>query len=290
MVRRCVVGNCKESDVSILSHRFPKTNEFAEKWKIALNLQNFKLDELQKKFVVCTRHFAPKAYRNDISNSLNTTALPNLEKNNDNERIFTTEPSVKKQQQQISTATRCHKLPATKKNQEGPIISNVQRVKVIRLDVDGVTEYLKTHKAEIIAEEIQMIEEVVPVEDTEETFEVCEMPTDPEDNTDDEEEKNNLDAVTEPDESFRENEPEAAYLNEIVLSHKETQTDQLPPPEIITQQPLITKDDKLVKLLYPEFQEFDKIKLIELVIEKDRKIESLENKNKKLELAMKNLL
>lgn len=282
MVRRCVVESCKESDVSILSHRFPKTSEFAGKWQIALNLQSFALDDLQKKFVVCTRHFAPKAYRNEISNSLNTTALPNLEENSDNERILTTDPSFKKRQQTpTNTPARCHKLPPTKKKLDDPIISNVQRVKVIRLDVNGVNEYLKSQRAEIIAEEV----EFVPVEDNEETFEVCEMPTEPEENADYEEEQEN----EEPEENHLEN--ETVNQNEIVQSHQETQTDPLPPPpETITQQPPVTKDDKLIKLLYPEFQDFDKIKLIELVIEKDRKIESLESKNKKLELAMKNLL
>lgn len=294
MVRRCIAEGCKESDISILSHRFPKTQDIAEKWQRALSLEKYTIDDLQKKFVVCTKHFAPKSYRNEISNSLNTTAVPNLDENEDNERIYTTDPSIKKQQNSITPA-RCHKLPPNAQKRQLDVSTN-SKVKFIRLNADKVTEYLSAHKIRIIDELEQEIEEIVPSEDVEETFEVCEMANESEEAEQHLEKKHeesqepfvehfdllekNLQAIDDP-------------VPEILQCDQETQTD--PTPEIIkvinTRSDLVeSKDDKLIKLLYPEFQDFDKIQLIELVNERDRKIEALEDKIKKLELAMRNLL
>ncbi|CRK98915.1 CLUMA_CG012253, isoform A [Clunio marinus] len=51
-----------------------------------------------------------------------------------------------------------------------------------------------------------------------------------------------------------------------------------------------SKDDKLFCILYPEFIGLSKVQLGELLTEKIQKIEKLEDKNHKLEVAMKALL
>ena len=86
MVRLCVIGDCKETDTTILSHRFPKKEDACLIWKQALELKDYSCPELIKKYVVCTRHFSSGAYRNEISNHLNTTAIPNLNLNPSNTR------------------------------------------------------------------------------------------------------------------------------------------------------------------------------------------------------------
>lgn len=97
MVRRCCVANCTETDLSILAHRFPKPDHIAQRWQEDLNIKLISLKELQRgSYVVCTKHFKPSDYRNFSSNCLNTTAVPNLEKNTDNERIFKTKLKLKK--------------------------------------------------------------------------------------------------------------------------------------------------------------------------------------------------
>ncbi|CAO1403271.1 unnamed protein product [Diamesa hyperborea] len=86
MVRKCCVEKCLETDLTILSHRFPKS-KIAEEWQQALNLTQYDPDNLKKSYVVCTKHFTSKAYRNNVSNFLNSTALPNLKVNQCNTRI-----------------------------------------------------------------------------------------------------------------------------------------------------------------------------------------------------------
>jgi THAP domain len=291
MVRRCIAKECKESDISILSHRFPKTLEIASKWQKALKLDKYSINDLQKKFVVCTKHFSPKSYRNEISNSLNTTAIPNLNDNEDNERILTTDPSVKKQQT-LNTPARCHKLPPTfqKHKLENSPVLNHSKIKLIKLGANDVNQYLNV---KVIEEDNQLIEEIVPSDDVEETFEICEITEDRIDYHNDVEEEE----IVEPEEPVIESEEIVENLEPEIIqcvcnSDQETQTDSS--PEVLANRcvPNIpeSKDDKLIKLLYPEFSDFNKIQLIELVNERDRKVEALEEKIKKLELAMRNLL
>lgn len=78
MVRYCVVSNCGCSDNQILCHRFPRNSQQAEVWRNVLALRNYSLYDLQRKYVVCTRHFELKEYRSPVSNCLNTTAIPTL--------------------------------------------------------------------------------------------------------------------------------------------------------------------------------------------------------------------
>lgn len=270
MVRRCVVKDCRESDISVLSHRFPKTQESAMKWQKALKVENYSLEDLQRKNVVCTRHFSSNSYRNEISNSLNTTAVPNLDKNLDNERIFSTNPANKHQQQEITPA-RCHKLPNQKRKLEGSAILNMANVKLIRIGSSQIMQN-KQDFEESLSNDESLSNEV------EETFECFELNSDTDNIVDD-----NFQEITGySDENMLET-PDHVPL--ITYSEQETQTD--PSTPATTDE---SKEDKLVKILYPEFERIGKIELIELVKEKNRKIEALNEKIEKLELAMKNLL
>lgn len=76
MVRKCVVNNCTSSDITILSHRFPRNQKLAKQWQENLNVEHISLKDLFLKYVVCTNHFKKSDYRNPISNHINYTAIP----------------------------------------------------------------------------------------------------------------------------------------------------------------------------------------------------------------------
>lgn len=76
MVRKCIVPNCTSSDITILSHRFPRNKELAIKWQEILNVEHTPINDLFNKHVVCTKHFKRSDYRNPVSNHLNYTAIP----------------------------------------------------------------------------------------------------------------------------------------------------------------------------------------------------------------------
>lgn len=78
MVRNCVVQTCSESDKTILAHRFPKVLDNRKKWQDSLGLQDYDLEQLYNKYVVCINHFRPSDYRNAVSKHLNVTAVPHL--------------------------------------------------------------------------------------------------------------------------------------------------------------------------------------------------------------------
>ncbi|GAB0099208.1 hypothetical protein DMENIID0001_150560 [Sergentomyia squamirostris] len=77
MVRNCAVSGCTSSDLSRLSHRFPRDAERAQQWKDALNL-NKSIEELIEKYTVCQLHFEERDYRNWKSHHLNKTSIPKL--------------------------------------------------------------------------------------------------------------------------------------------------------------------------------------------------------------------
>lgn len=76
MVRKCIVPNCTSTDITILSHRFPRNKKLAIQWQETLNVENTSINDLFNKHVVCTKHFKKSDYRNPISNHLNYTAIP----------------------------------------------------------------------------------------------------------------------------------------------------------------------------------------------------------------------
>lgn len=283
MVRRCPVGVCRETDQTILAHRFPMKLDMANQWRDALNLKEFSIDELQKKFVICTKHFKPSSYRNEISNSLNTTAVPNLLNNIENERIQMTNPAVKIGKDLVPA--RCHKLPPyitafIDKNSNGEKRAKRSRRESLTKSTEDLSELIRTST------------KIVQVKEVAETFQVFEM------------HENEL--AVESQEEIEEEEAlqleldtqeleEQETVTAKIFTNQDTQTDPpLPQEEQKSSNTpstnLESKDDKLIGILYPEFQDMTKIQLIELLNERSRKIESLEEKVKKLELAMRNLL
>lgn len=274
MVRQCVVDSCMESDKTLLTHRFPKAADMLKSWQISLNLQKISLDDLHRKFAVCTKHFAASAYRNEISNSLNTTAIPNLKNNSDNERVFTTSIAVRNQ---ITAPTRCHK-PVTSLSLQ----KSAQFVRIVTA-ADHAVKRMKFDKSDSVSysvddesqEEPEMFEIYEPAEEDStrlnEDLPPAQIPA----------VSQNQETQTDPIEPETEEKVETCTI--------ETQTDTLPVKEFPVQNPE-AKDDKLITILYPEFSGMNKIQLIELVNERSRKIESLEDKVVKLEKAMRNLL
>ncbi|CRK98913.1 CLUMA_CG012019, isoform A [Clunio marinus] len=79
---------------------------------------------------------------------------------------------------------------------------------------------------------------------------------------------------------------------EFVLNQRdqETQTDAFVVSDKRQEDSNQSKDDKLFCILYPDFVDLSKVQLGELLTEKIHKIEKLEDKNHKLEVAMKALL
>lgn len=277
MVRRCVVDGCSESDKTMLAHRFPKTGDMANKWQKALNVENYSIDDLTKKFVVCTKHFTASAYRNEISCCLNTTSVPNLKENTCNHQRAQMKGFAYRKP--ASLPVRCHSLPEPGKH--SPI-----QFKRIKLDEDLIQTLDEGD-----------IEEVVQVEEEEETFEICEYAEDEPEILENQE----IQEIQEIQETKILKELEIPPLLVPQFSvfdqhNQETQTDPLPEVQptdsvkVIAEIVHPSKDDKLISILYPEFQSLEKLQLIELLNEKSRKIESLEEKVKKLELAMRNLL
>lgn len=251
MVRNCAVNNCNETDTSLLSHRFPKSKDIAETWRGVLGL-TIPLCDLQRKFVVCTKHFATTAYRNVISNSLNTTAIPGLGANLDNERIFTTRPALKKE---LDAPTRCHKTLAS------PMPADPKFQQNKRLKLDGNAEVFVTTPEPTTLN---------PAQEVIDGFEIYHL----------------SDTQQSEEEILDETLAEQDRL--LVKSDQEVQTDPVECEPTHHQEG--SKDDKLISILYPEFQNFSKIQLIELLAERNRKIESLEEKVQKLDQAMRELL
>lgn len=272
MVRRCAVAGCRETDITILAHRFPKTNEIVAAWQKALDLDKYTSNELHKRFVVCCRHFSATAYRNVISNSLNTTAIPNLNENIENDRINVRNPGCYRK---FSVPTRCHKLPD---KLEGSLKAKSSQPPIKRLKLEAILQ-----KALETAESPKEIKKIVPVDcsSEDETYELCEVSDIDEDE----------DAKSELFEFEDLPEVKIPKISEVVLTDQTTQTENIGlPTDDRLSIPEVSKDDKLIGILYPEYQNVEKIKLIEMLCEKNQKIEALEEKLKKLELAMRDLL
>lgn len=265
MVRRCCVQGCINSDRTILAHRFPKTDSMIIQWQKSLDLQRYSLEDLRKRFVVCTKHFSATSYRNEASNCLNTTAVPTLCENICNERS---------QKDLLKRA-----------------------ITTIELNIEGFNERLqpltKRPKEDMQSEEIDSV--VLQVEEEPETFELCEYDESAVVDRDEVSTSidDNMELVTTDKNPVIEIDQ---YYEEISKCDQETQTDNrvgLNEPAVIQEsivQEKESKDDKLINILYPEYKELRKIQLIEILNDKNRKIETLEEKLKKLELAMRNLL
>lgn len=252
MVRRCCVENCTESDLSILAHRFPKTSEMALKWQTALNITSILLKDLQtKSYVVCTKHFKASDYRNQNSNCLNSTAVPNFNVNSDNERIQTTKG---KDLPKFLKSIKCHKasIPSNEKRS-----SDVQINKVVK-------------KIRIQDQPSNTDENFYEIDDGEE----------------DDDDFNSVYVEIKKTPNIQHHE-QSTMTESKKFKNQEVQTtlESRPPPNNRDD-----KDDKMIALLYPKYAGANKIDLIKMLIEKDLKIKSLEEKEQKLENALTSLL
>lgn len=204
--------------------------------------------------------------------------------NADNERVQTTNPTLKKNN---FAPTRCHKLPRFVTYKANPLTMAVPMLKKIKLKLDA--EVFEKPSEELVE---SFSEEIVQVEDeVEETFEVCEYAEEDQSMVEEDQSMAEAEQSMEPMDQPIQEETHFDVVEErteVVRCNQETQTDPVVPDE--PAQPPESKDDKLISILYPEFKGMNKIQLIDLVSEKNRKIESLEEKVKKLELAMRNLL
>ncbi|KAG5681473.1 hypothetical protein PVAND_010905 [Polypedilum vanderplanki] len=275
MVRRCCVPNCSESDITILSHRFPKDDGIAQEWKSSLGIENIALEDLRQKYSVCTKHFSSVSYRNVISNSLNTTAIPTLEEHLDNERITST-----RNREKNITSKRCNKRAATVS------IDGQIAIKKIILTPEGIKkEVLLTpngFKKEITPKRIK--QEIVELKQTVEASPIESTERENEEEQEEEEQMLYNDSmVSDLGYSTIENQVQpmsVIYVDNSTMTNKRihrnvaTQTQTLINIETSIDENE-SKDDKLIKLLYPEFKLFSKLDLIKLILEKNDAIREL---------------
>ncbi|XP_050096184.1 trimethyllysine dioxygenase, mitochondrial [Anopheles aquasalis] len=79
-LRACCVPCCKREKLELV-HKFPADNERAAQWVKILNVAEFDglpIDNIRKRFFVCTRHFRDSDYKNKASRCINITAVPSL--------------------------------------------------------------------------------------------------------------------------------------------------------------------------------------------------------------------
>lgn len=304
MVRKCCVEKCLETDLTILSHRFPKS-KIAEEWQNALNLTQYDPDNLKKSYVVCTKHFANKAYRNSVSNFLNSTALPNLKVNHCNTRINT------------EILPKCSefysKLPKKKrkiKDDVTDVDNNLVHEYFVGMDDTQTDEQEHQGTIRCLSENGSELEVVVytkcwnsdgPESQNLKTPRVVKMITDKEKDKIKEiiqqehsQEMIEVTSIDESQEELRVDDQILEKLTECVYIHQDSQTDiQAIDPSaknIPKSKNPIDSDDKFIATVYPEYQNKTKMELIELILENNRKIEALDSKVKKFEMAIKNLL
>lgn len=255
MVRRCCVVGCTETDLSILAHRFPKPENVAQKWQENLNLESISLEDLQRgSYVVCTRHFKPSDYRNVNSNCLNTTAVPNHEKNTDNQRIITTKFKPKLKQLVTAPNSISHKTTPSAKRPSLMQIKDVVTIKKIKVDTTTMPKENEDYKNFDIVDELDLLyEDDEAISESQINYQCHEQST-----------------MTETAE-FKDQAIQTAH-EKMPLSN---QSD---------------KDDKIIALLYPKYASSSKIELVKMLIERELKITSLEEKEKQLEKALESLL
>lgn len=93
-LRRCVMPSCRDERFDLV-HKFPMDNERAEEWCRIINvpeLTNLTMDQLRKRYFVCSKHFRKEDYKNCESRSLNKTAYPSLFLNSTAKSISTISP------------------------------------------------------------------------------------------------------------------------------------------------------------------------------------------------------
>lgn len=79
-LRPCAIPLCHGERFDLV-HKFPMDNERASAWLRMINvpeLNGLPLDQLRKKYFICSKHFRKIDYKNCESRSLNQTAYPRL--------------------------------------------------------------------------------------------------------------------------------------------------------------------------------------------------------------------
>lgn len=79
-LRPCAMPSCQGERFDLV-HKFPMDNERAKTWLRSINvpeLNGLPLDQLRKKYFICSKHFRKIDYKNCESRSLNQTAYPRL--------------------------------------------------------------------------------------------------------------------------------------------------------------------------------------------------------------------
>ncbi|XP_063699614.1 trimethyllysine dioxygenase, mitochondrial-like [Culicoides brevitarsis] len=93
--RYCIMPSCKGEKMDLV-HKFPRNDERAREWLEIINLpevSSIPLEQLRKSKFICTRHFAPEAYKNSESRSLNINAVPSRNLG----RLETLEPIINRE-------------------------------------------------------------------------------------------------------------------------------------------------------------------------------------------------
>lgn len=79
-LKLCALPTCKGKRYDLV-HKFPMNNERAQQWINIIDLPELRklpMDQIRKRFFICSKHFRPQDYKNCESRSLNTTAYPRL--------------------------------------------------------------------------------------------------------------------------------------------------------------------------------------------------------------------
>lgn len=79
-LKLCALPTCKGKRYDLV-HKFPMNNERAQQWIDVIDLPDLKelpIEQVRKRFFICSKHFRPQDYKNCESRSLNTTAYPRL--------------------------------------------------------------------------------------------------------------------------------------------------------------------------------------------------------------------
>lgn len=272
MVRRCCINNCTESDLTILAHRFPKADNLALKWQIALNLNTISLQELQKgSYVVCTKHFKQSDYRNHNSNCLNTTAVPTSEINEDNERIHSTRG--KKSPRRIPPL-KIAKRQSNIKFEE--TVKKFKRAPTPDEERDYIEDYELIEQEEEFSEEEPKI--IIPLASNE-VFKA---------------EQETVNSTSSFLDDPIEESQKIILIEQCTMTELQNLRDQAvqttPDKQSQPSNQQSDKDDKIIALLYPKYAFNSKMELVKMLMDKDLKIASMEEKEKQLESLLSNLL
>lgn len=79
-LRSCAMPSCSGERFDLV-HKFPMDDQRARNWLYSINvpeLNGLPLEQLRKRYFICSKHFRRNDYKNCESRSLNQTAVPRL--------------------------------------------------------------------------------------------------------------------------------------------------------------------------------------------------------------------